>query len=79
LYYNTADQNLEIMKNLFLSLVFVLVGTFAFSSVSEYKAMVSPSGCWAAADAAEINTCGSVGCNFQLWDAVFNACIENQQ
>tara|TARA_B100000378_G_scaffold191274_1_gene155484 strand:+ start:366 stop:587 length:222 start_codon:yes stop_codon:yes gene_type:complete len=30
--------------------------------------------CWAAADAAEEETCGDVGCNFELWEAVYTAC-----
>ena len=64
------------MRKIFLTLALILVGTFAFSSVSENKTMGDPFGCWAAANAAEVYTCGSVGCDFGLWDAVFNACIE---
>ena len=36
---------------------------------------VDPENCWAGADAAESFVCGSVGCNYQLWDAVYSACM----
>jgi len=38
-----------------------------------------PGGCWATADAAEVHTCGSVGCDFYLWDAVYYACMEYEE
>jgi len=31
--------------------------------------------CWSGADAAEVSTCGTVGCNFDLWAAVYSACM----
>lgn len=31
--------------------------------------------CWAAANAAEVHSCGSVRCDFYLWDAVYSACM----
>ncbi|HSQ46669.1 MAG TPA: hypothetical protein VLM44_07085 [Lutibacter sp.] len=33
-----------------------------------------PADCWAGANAAEIYSCGSIGCNFDLWAAVYSAC-----
>jgi hypothetical protein len=60
----------KIKKNVAVFAVVLLIS----SSLSS-TAIVSPS-CWAAADAAEVYVCGSVGCDFGLWDAVYNACIE---
>lgn len=59
----------------------MLVSTLAISSTKsvESKSFADPYACWNAADAAEVYTCGYVGCNFGLWDAVFNACMGNQQ
>ncbi len=67
------------MKKLFLVLAFVFIGTFAFSSVSTNKTIGDPYGCWATADAFETISCGYVGCDFWLWDAVYYACIGNQE
>ena len=35
---------------------------------------VGGGGCWAAADAAEIASCGYVGCDFELWDTIYAVC-----
>jgi hypothetical protein len=65
------------MKNKVLSIMAVVL--FMSSSFSTNTVEVeSPASCWAAANAAETFVCGSVGCNFELWDAVFNACIEKE-
>lgn len=66
------------MRKIFLTLALILVGTFAFSSVSENKTIGDPFGCWAFADALETISCGSVGCDFWLWDAIYNACINQE-
>jgi hypothetical protein len=34
-----------------------------------------PEACWAAADAAEVYSCGSEGCDYGLWSAVYSACM----
>ena len=70
------------MKKIFLSLVFIfafvaVTPTSAKSNESNKSVEVRYPDCWAAADAAETNTCGSVGCNFDLWAAVYTAC-QNQ-
>lgn len=31
--------------------------------------------CWAGANAAEIHSCGHIGCDFGLWSAVYSACM----
>ncbi len=34
-----------------------------------------PEACWAGADAAEVYSCGYVGCDYGLWSAVYSACM----
>lgn len=65
------------MKKCIIAVVTVLL--FSTNGMSTTTETTFTSGnypdCWAAADAAEINTCGSVGCNFSLWDSVYAACM----
>ena len=48
------------------------------SSSLSANVVIAPD-CWAAADAAEVYVCGSVGCDFYLWDAVYYACLGNME
>lgn len=68
-------------------IILIFVAVFALNSFTLLNASsniedaiietTSPS-CWSAADAAEKFVCGSVGCNFDLWDAVYAACMGYQ-
>jgi hypothetical protein len=69
------------MKKIILGIVFVFA-TVSFTNANNEIKNDKPSNveyvapdCWAGADAAETNTCGSVGCNFDLWAAVYSACM----
>lgn len=69
------------MKKIILGIVFVFATVSFTNAKNEIKndkpssvEYVAPD-CWAGADAAEVNTCGSVGCNFNLWAAVYSACM----
>ncbi|HEY9221458.1 MAG TPA: hypothetical protein VIO43_07760 [Lutibacter sp.] len=68
------------MKKIILSMVFVFA-TVGFTNATNEINNNKPStvsyvypDCWAGANAAEIYSCGSVGCNFDLWAAVYSAC-----
>jgi hypothetical protein len=65
--------------------ILIFVAVFTFNSFTSLNASsnniedaiietASPS-CWNGANAAEIYVCGSVGCNFDLWAAVYSACM----
>ncbi len=36
---------------------------------------ITPSSCWTLADAIETQHCGSVGCDFDLWEEKYNECM----
>jgi len=45
----------------------------------ENLAFADPYECWDTADAFETIACGYVGCDFWLWDQVYNSCMGNPQ
>ncbi|MFI2742143.1 hypothetical protein ACG2LH_05345 [Zhouia sp. PK063] len=69
----------KVFKLALLFSSFVLTTTISANNISFSQKSVDVNvkypDCWAAADAAEENSCGSVGCNFDLWDAVYGACM----
>jgi hypothetical protein len=72
------------MKKIILGMVFVFASVAMVNAKNELidnktvKVEIAPPppNCWAGADASEVYSCGSVGCDFDLWAAVYSACMQ---
>lgn len=60
------------MKN---NIVILAFAAFLFITTEMKAVQFEDIDCWAAADAAETQTCGEVGCDFSLWEIVYTACM----